>query len=382
MSKVLKEKEDRTPSFFNISSLIIDEDYFWFVANNLNGLFQIERASGNLNLVGVIPNEGMFQRQLYFKGLKYNEYLVFAPALAKEIAIYDTKRREFVKLAFEAPRIRSERWSSKRHQFFGINVYKNFVFIIGCYYPGIIRIDMEDFTLLYLDQWVESLERLSLSKTMYFRQASIVEGTKLYIPCSMANAILVYDLETLEFELEMLEQCRVGISDFYVKDDTFWFTPRQGILLGKGKVGDKELVQQEEYVLNIDEPENFREIIVSDNKMYVFFIHNQRLFVFDYLSDKYHFVELTEWKSDVDSGYGIRYQAYSFIHPLEDGLMYFDTVNMQLVIIKKNKVVATYCCQISPNIYREWLKSGYKVAGCMEGEEGSLKEYLAFISRC
>ena len=66
----------------------------WFAAGNINGFFEANLITGKAVFLGRFSGEDMKRKMLYTACTKYQNKILFAPALADAIAIYDTETRE------------------------------------------------------------------------------------------------------------------------------------------------------------------------------------------------------------------------------------------------------------------------------------------------
>lgn len=123
----------------------------------------------------------------------YKKRIIFAPSSAKRIAIYDIEQSRWVMLELENKDIEGK--------FHDIVVYDHYVFLIGHRYPAIIKIDMEDYTIQYLNDWVEELKTLSGENIPGFVFANKVNDNKILIPQFLSNIVMELDLKTNLYRL-------------------------------------------------------------------------------------------------------------------------------------------------------------------------------------
>ncbi len=123
----------------------VDGDDIWFVHGKMNVLMRYNMRENYTYIVGKVPNEKDFQDCLYAGMYKWKNRIYLIPFLAREIAIFDVKTKQFNKIVvdsiedFNNMALFGKVYSKERN-----------LYCIPSYYSSIVKIDMETEKLDYI----------------------------------------------------------------------------------------------------------------------------------------------------------------------------------------------------------------------------------------
>lgn len=198
-------------------SIVWEGDRGWFFHENYNGLFEAAWESRTCRYLASVPGEEMCKPMLYVAIAKYKDFLVLAPFMAEEIAIYDIGRGSFRKIALK--KYDSENMEEK---FADMVCYGKYIFLIPTCYPAVVRLDMETLELTYLEECIEMLEGYRANDKYLLNTRPVVWQETFWIGCYAANYLLEFNMETFRFSLHKIENCQGGITGSCYDGTVFW----------------------------------------------------------------------------------------------------------------------------------------------------------------
>lgn len=237
----------------SLCDIIIEDEIIWALANDYNGLFQGNCKTGEFEYLG---NPGSGRRIPMFSSMvKINEYIILAPASEEKIVIYQITNKKFEEIPIPKPRFITERYQ-KYHEWgnFSIIRWKSYAFLIGMYYPAILRLNMEDRSIDYMDSWVNEIEKNASDDGMYyFRNSHVIKNNYLYIPVNIINVVLEVNLNNLDCKWHYIGSDAVGFSGICMIDDDFYISARDTRKVIKWNIQNKK---HYDYMLNKFYPDN------------------------------------------------------------------------------------------------------------------------------
>ena len=207
--------------------IVFDNNKIWFASSNYNGLFKFDLSDYVTEYLGDFPEEEGTVDRLYSGITRYKNKLVFAPMGAKDIAIYDVDLKKFNKINVKNMNLTNTPNYYSNLKFYSLLTYQKWVFLIGCSYPAIIRMDMENGEMNYFDEWINDIKDLLIDQNeIYFLKPCIV-GKKLYLATCNSNVIMEFDMETCTHKLYQIKECDYTFSSICYYNNEFWIAPRK-----------------------------------------------------------------------------------------------------------------------------------------------------------
>lgn len=97
----------------------------------------------------------------------------------------------------------------------------NYAFFFGYSYPTIVRFNIDDYTIDYIDEWNKNIITADDSKMGYFNTSHIeIVDDELLLPLCCDSAILKLNIKTLNFEIIRISIYSEGISCISQIDDS------------------------------------------------------------------------------------------------------------------------------------------------------------------
>lgn len=200
--------------YFGFNDLVVYEKDFLVASNKWNGLYRISLNKKNIEFLCEFPGEEKNQENLYMRTVLYQGKIVFAPSSAKQVAIYDISKNKFKMLTIKRNEIKDK--------FYDIIIYKECVFLIGHRYPAILKINMVDYSIHYINNWVDDLKNTSEKNFPGFVFAEKLIDNKLWIPQFISNLIMIFDLETNSYQIIKIKNAEGNISGIVKGDENVY----------------------------------------------------------------------------------------------------------------------------------------------------------------
>lgn len=130
----------------NISAIAAYENTLWFASEEFNALFRYDLENNKTEFAGSFPGEELKAQSLYSEVALYGHQIIFAPAFAGKIAIYDIAKERFVMLSLpETTSAMAIRCTERR--FCAVVVKKHDAFFVGKGLPVILKLDLQTYKI-------------------------------------------------------------------------------------------------------------------------------------------------------------------------------------------------------------------------------------------
>ena len=221
---------------------------YYFVALEINALCELG-SDNKINVVGNIPDEDVYTRRVCSKLLTYANQLFLLPMNGRKIWVYDLKMSSWESIEIDNSVVTEMKFMQ------GI-VYKGKLILIGCYYPAIVLVDLNTRDVSYIKRPYIELSALHREKcTNYFRCDCAVNSGKLYLASCLCNKVLVFDLESLEWDYFTVGNEGRLFSGITWDGEYYWISPKTDNVLVRWDGKD----EYEEYVIEDEKcGNNFR----------------------------------------------------------------------------------------------------------------------------
>jgi len=243
MYQKVDNKFDNNVAFDNLYD---DGENFWFTAFHFNALFKMNKQTWEAEYMGSFPNEDFFKWRLYGQIAECDGKLYFAPFSANEIGVYEIKSGVFEKIVFKKPAIDINTKYYSYAKFNAITVNENYIFLMGSYYPAIIRIDTENGNIDYFTDWVKLLGESSNKDEPYFWKVYIT-GNQILLPVGKTNAVLEYDMCTGTSKIHRIGDNNNNYMDICFDGENYWVLSRKSKTIIKWNPDKNEYKEYNDY---------------------------------------------------------------------------------------------------------------------------------------
>ena len=237
-------------------------DKLYFMAKDANFFFTFDLNKEEIDILDSLPEEDTISKRLGAKIVCWNDKLIFVPMTAKKIWIYNLETHTWK--GYERKKIGDGK--TKDEMFQGV-LWKNVLYLIGSNYPAIIRMDLESEKIDYIEEpYVRLKEKREEILDCYFRTDYVQKNNLIYMATCLDNMILVFNMDTLEWNWEVVGNKGNTYSGITYYENNFWLAPRRNspIVKWNGKTKWKEYSLPAEFEL---EKFYFLGIIDGGNKI-------------------------------------------------------------------------------------------------------------------
>lgn len=223
------------------------ENYIYLFGRSINLLYRYNKKEKRVEILGQIPGRHIWERQLIGKILYWNDKIILAPFFEKSIWLFDLKVEKWTEIQL----LNFEKYIMKFYQGF---IHNDIAHFVGCYYPAIIRLDLNTLQIEYDTKMYEELDKVRHSD-IYFRTEYIRDENNILLGCCSTNRVLQYNLDNYNYkfiELGNFEDDFEGICHIQEKLVLFGRTNRKIYLYDKKlKIDSSQKIEKCHYVATV-----------------------------------------------------------------------------------------------------------------------------------
>lgn len=265
-----------------------NDKYIYFCSFRHSKLFRFNLESKNCEGINTFDDE--VNEDLYISVVEYESRIVFIPEKASRIAVYDMSKNTVNYISFEKPQGNYKERYENAILFRGGFSYGKYVYLLGFGYPGIIKIDMTTYDLVYINDWVREVE-LQINEGDYYGYFSCgvcIEKETAIIPLGCMKGVIKIDLQTDAtkiIEIDVPSRAVGGITYF---NDSYYVVPRgESEFIKSVYVFDEQLKSIKKVIALPTENESFmredpfREMLTYGDALYLLPISANNIYKID-----------------------------------------------------------------------------------------------------
>ncbi len=216
---------------------IVVRDALYFFGRDINALFQVSLSDGSISVVGTLPDEELREQRLCCKLVYYKNQIIVAPLKTKNIWFFSIDTG-----AWEKIEIDEYENNYARSYFRNIYVKDDRLLLWGGYYPGMVRINLTDYSVSYRMDLMNG--KRGIIKDLFFRSGPLKVRGKLYLASCVDNSVLIVDEDKLDCSWVEVGARHNRYSGIEWDGQYFWLSPRCDSAVvrwdGKGRVWEYE----------------------------------------------------------------------------------------------------------------------------------------------
>ncbi len=235
------------------------------ISTEYNAIFKAYLNTGNCEYLGFIPNEKMDRKRLYTKAVVCVGKIYLVPSSADEIAVIDTATYEVDKLAIKTPMFNDNKYYKNGAKFNEGIVYGDSIYMIGCTYPGILKITHANgrYDVEYFDRW-------AWEQSFIFRRGPAIYGNILYIPDTCDNKILEFNMDNGTGRFWRVGDNNHGCWSGCIAGDSLWLAPKNPGPIIRWNITSHDVQEYETYPNGFNSRDfAFSKIFVRDKNLYL-----------------------------------------------------------------------------------------------------------------
>lgn len=183
-------------------SAVRQGEYLWFSNNVFNGLFRMNLITKQIQFVDFFPEESIYLYSAHKKCISYNNKLVFLPARANHIHVYDLVLEKFYTILIEG---------EKKDIVADAVLVDKYIYILP-FYKGcdMWKLDMETLQLTRVKEFAKQCNSVgTLEDNLLLARCSLWEN-KIFFGFYNTDIIASWDLET-----ETLNTYATGVDNIF-----------------------------------------------------------------------------------------------------------------------------------------------------------------------
>lgn len=185
------------------------EGHLWFFLKTGNGLCNINLRTGEVKYIISIPGEALYGEFLYEDIKCYGNQLILIPGNASEIAVYDMNTKEIVKISVYTDQLKYKSSYNCFGKFHSAFVTDKWVYFIPGHFPAIIKMNIETFELVYLEDWLEDIMPYYRTDRYFFRKDIVCDDKGIiYLTSLYYNIVL--SIDTKSDKMHIVRKGNVG----------------------------------------------------------------------------------------------------------------------------------------------------------------------------
>ena len=194
------------------------DDAVYFSAWNVNGMFKMDRNTGNITYIGCAENEKM-DHALHYHVFKHQKKLYFIPGYGDCIAVLDVKD-----LSIRTITLPEREHICQTNKFAEIVHVENDLWLIPVGYDAVLRLDLETEKLEVFDNWPEGVTWES-EVSMQFNSAIYVSGHICMLPRE-SKFFVTFDVKNKKMQKWDWKYPEFAFDAMVFQNECIWFLPR------------------------------------------------------------------------------------------------------------------------------------------------------------
>lgn len=200
-----------------------DNDNLWFTEGQFNGLFKMDKKTGEIECIGSFPDENNINH-LFMRFVRNGKKIYFAPFNAENIAIFDIENQTFLNISFNSDKpLRTDLFPEA--DFVDIVSYKNSVYYIPYFSEFIMELDTITNEIRYYSDWIEPLDQLLIDGNLPFSYKACQVNEKIMIASCNANAVIEFNMETKKSNVYEVGKENYRYTGICFDGENYWLSP-------------------------------------------------------------------------------------------------------------------------------------------------------------
>lgn len=221
------------------------DNKLWIFTYKYNALCVLDMEKETVVYVSSIPGEELRKERLVSKMISYNNDIILLPMRANNINIYHVESNIWDKVELPV----ADGNYDLNYKFMEAVVYGQYLYMIGCSYPGIIQLDVAERKAVKVLEYDLNFSKNEISP-IWVRSNYVQKERKLYLASCVSNEILKLDLDNFNSETVSLGNDKNRYSGIGLDHNgVFWLSPlfNTNIVKWDGADGYNEISYKAQY---------------------------------------------------------------------------------------------------------------------------------------
>lgn len=339
--------------FVPIADGTICRDRIYFYINETNGLYAINMNTDEMFFLCEVPWGVPGKIEQYVSITSFLNQIVLIPYNEKNLVFYDVDNKDF--------RIEPVNYSyADRAGYMANCVVGDKLYIFETYNPIIVCYNYANRSITKITGFEKDPKYKRLNNDAFFRQQILVYNKRIYAPFCNADAILIIDTDTSDWNVVPLGDGECGYAGITVFLDRIWLLPR--CLYG-------DIVSVDFEGQNVDRYSLKRKYSGIEGT-FIGALGGDVLRLYSSTDIREESVNVIPAK--VEGG------AYGFVHQMEHESIVFSRSNNSISVYRNNEQI--YCKEITLTYEGKNVSGLIKAGILMEGKVANLSDFIRTIA--
>lgn len=206
-----KKEKERKVLLPAEAGVLVGENIYFF-SSEYNLLYKVDIPDFSVSIVSRIPCNRVIASKWFRKMRYWKGKLILIPSCAEKVWIYELNTGVWTDIDIEHSQIPLK--------FFGSVIYQDTAFLFGAAYPGILKINLNDYSAAHLDIICppeQKKEDIGL-----FCTDAIKAGNIVFSPISISNHVMWLDLDTDKYGWQQIGSAENEYCGIDRDEDGFW----------------------------------------------------------------------------------------------------------------------------------------------------------------
>lgn len=256
--------------------IYVDDEFIWFTLYGENGLFRMDKQTGESTFVSRFPDLCDNGEYFFFQSIaKVADTMFFTPGAANHIITYNVVNQSMtstpLKTVLKIPDINYT--YLKEYKFRDVFAHGSKVFFIGSSYPAIVCFDTLTRETNYYTEWVSELVKPLNSNATSFLICAACQNDSVVAAVSYNNSkVLLFDMNTCKTEIYKIGDKATGWTSICFDGVDYWLVPKNNTPIVRWNPAENKITEYSAFPPNFIQVEYgcFTKILHAGNHMWLF----------------------------------------------------------------------------------------------------------------
>lgn len=295
----------------------------WFAAGNYNGLYKFDTKNNQVKRMAFFPGEPIMKDWAFRRVRLWKEQLVFMPAYADAVYLYDIKKGMFDRIEILSEKELLESSGQCRFQCF--EIYKDWLYLVGYQYRGIIKVNLENHQVKKMNNIPEEVLGVNIEmRNVSFGTEALVQNDIIYIACTSSNRILMLDMNDDSFKVAEVGNSNNRYNGICKIEDAYYLTVCDNDNIVKWEYENGNSLEIE---LKFDTHFYDRKICQTENYIWVFSYMSNEIYRIE--KGNYHIVKM-------QANYPDNRMLLVFAKGMQDGIYFVNNFDSEWHFLRED----------------------------------------------
>lgn len=372
---IQREKKWEEINKISFEDAYIDGEKIWFSASNLNGLFCIDKKSGETEFKGVFPGENIDGVRLFSKVAYADKKLYFIPFYASCIMEYEIDSEKFIRIEIEE--------NIGPGKFLSYSIYGDYIYFIPRAFGSVLRYNFKKKNLEVMYEWDLKIRESEPKEDVLFAGVVQKDG-KLYCPMYHRNIMFKFDLISENAEYFELGEEKDMFMSIQYDGEMFWLIPKNRDRIVYWDEDKNEINYIGDYPKDfkfLNERGPFLKSFLKDEMLWILPCFSDSILIINTKSKKMKAIKFQEGNLDSEIKKEMFWEFGGIADYGEDVIIFPINRDSALIVDKKGEIKEILKTDLPQNYTREDLIISPKKNDFGDYVENNLFGFLQYIQK-